>query len=111
MLGDFNLDVLKYGADKSATEYVDLLFSYGLLQLVTNPTRVTSHSASLIDHVITNNVVDSCDTVVLLAKISDHFPIVYFKRVPSKNNGSKTYTGRNFSQNNMALFGEALRHT
>jgi hypothetical protein len=31
--------------------------------------------------------------------------------VPHKSNGSKTFTGRNFSQNNLALFGEALRNT
>jgi hypothetical protein len=110
LMGDFNLDVLKYGADKYVTEYVDLLFSYGFLQLVTNPTRITPHSASLIDHVVTNNSVHSCDAVVLMTKISDHFPVIHFRKSPSKNNGSKTYTGRNFSQNNMALFGEALRN-
>jgi endonuclease/exonuclease/phosphatase (EEP) superfamily protein YafD len=110
LMGDFNLDVLKYGADKFVTEYVDLLFSYGLLQLVTNPTRITSHSASLIDHIVTNNLVQSCDTVVLMTRISDHFPVIHFRKGPSKNNCPKSYTGRNFSQNNMTLFGEALRN-
>jgi hypothetical protein len=110
LLGDMNLDVLKYGVNNHVTDYIDLLFSFGLLQLVINPTRCTSHSSTLIDHVLTNNSVDSCDTVIILSKISDHFPVVHFRRGSSKSASPKNITSRNFSQNNLALFGEALRN-
>jgi hypothetical protein len=110
LLGDMNLDVLKYGIDNFVTEYIDLLFSFGLLQIVINPTRCKFHSSTLIDHVLTNSNVTSCDTVIILTKISDHFPVVHFRRGSSKNVSPKSFTSRNFSQNNLALFGEAHRN-
>jgi Reverse transcriptase (RNA-dependent DNA polymerase) len=110
LLGDLNIDVLKYGVDVNATEYVDLLFSFGLLQLVVNPTRCTPTSASLIDHVITNNKVNMCDTVIMISKISDHFPVVHFKKDFIRKKCPKTFESRSFSQPNMNLFREALRN-
>jgi len=38
ILGDFNLDVLQFSSNNKCSDYVDLLFSFGLLQLVTRPT-------------------------------------------------------------------------
>ena len=52
IFGDLNIDVLKYNNCKSASEYVDLLFSFGLLQTVSKPTRCTFNTATLIDHSI-----------------------------------------------------------
>ena len=48
LFGDFNLDALKYNIIGNVTEYIDMLFSYGFLQIVMKPTRCTQHSASLI---------------------------------------------------------------
>ena len=47
IFGDTNIDCLKYGTCANSTNYVDLLFSHGLLQLVTKPTRCTPTSATL----------------------------------------------------------------
>ncbi len=35
--GDTNLDVLQYGSNTNITDYVNLLFSYGFIQTITNP--------------------------------------------------------------------------
>ena len=78
IFGDTNIDCLKYGTCANSTNYVDLLFSHGLLQLVTKPTRCTPTSATLIDHVITNAVADSYETVILTSQLSDHFPVLHF---------------------------------
>ena len=56
LLGDINLDLLKYSKCNQVTSYVDLLFSLGLLQIITKPTRCTPRSATLIDHIITNAI-------------------------------------------------------
>ena len=37
IVGDFNLDALKYLVNQ-VTEYIDLLFSFGFLQLIMKPT-------------------------------------------------------------------------
>ncbi len=54
LYGDFNIDVLKYNSSTQVAEYIDLLFSFGFLQIVTKPTRVSDTSATLINHVLTN---------------------------------------------------------
>jgi hypothetical protein len=70
--GDFNVDLLR--PDKADTKkYNDVLESMNLDQLVTKPTRTTPHSATLIDHIITNmkQQVSHCD-VLPSPFISDH---------------------------------------
>ena len=59
ILGDLNIDVLKYNSCNFTRDYVELLFSYGLLQVITKPTRCSLNSATLIDHVITNSQASS----------------------------------------------------
>ena len=77
ILGDLNIDVLKYDSYQPAQDYVDLLFSYGLLQVITKPTRYANSTATLIDHVITSPKSSHCNTAILTSKISNHFPIIY----------------------------------
>lgn len=74
--GDINLDVLKYQNNSFVTEYVDLLFSFGTLQLISKPTRCTLNSATVIDHLITNDFLKSSDCYILTSCISDHFPVI-----------------------------------
>ena len=78
LLGDLNLDVLQYGQTNRPSEYIDLLFSYGFLQLVTQPTRCNDNSATLIDHVCTNIKLPEYKIDILTSKISDHFPVVFY---------------------------------
>jgi hypothetical protein len=76
--GDFNLDVLQYGKNTYVTEYIDSLFSFGLLQIITKPTRIVNRSATVIDHIITNSLHSNHNSVILTSRISDHFPIINF---------------------------------
>ncbi len=57
ILGDLNLDLLKYNESNIVKNYVDMLFSFGFLQLILKPTRCTPNSATLIDHIISKNKV------------------------------------------------------
>ena len=70
--GDINVDLLR--PEKSETrKYKEILDSLNLEQLVTKPTRTTHHSATLIDHIITNMKQQVTHTDVLPAPlISDH---------------------------------------
>jgi hypothetical protein len=107
-VGDFNIDILKYNQNTRATDIVDLLFSFGLLQILTKPTRCTDNSASLIDHVITNCHSDCFKTVILTTKISDHFAIIHF--LPEKNpkKGPKIIEKRDFSKRKIENFKNVL---
>ena len=49
IVGDFNIDLLD-SASASAVDLLSLMNGYGLHQLVTSPTCITSSSSTLIDH-------------------------------------------------------------
>jgi hypothetical protein len=104
IFGDLNLDALLYNNSQQVTEYIDLLFSFGLLQIITKPTRVTLNSATLIDHLITNSQAKSLESVILMSKMSDHFPIIFLEKKISQNSSSEFFEARNFSQQNVNDF-------
>ena len=54
-MGDFNFDLLKYGNHQDTTNFVNmpsLFFHPQILQ----PTRITDHSATLIDNIFLNSI-------------------------------------------------------
>ena len=108
ILGDFNLDVLRYNICSKATEYVETLFSHGFLQTIVKPTRCTSNSASLIDHCVTNFHSDIHKSTILTSKISDHFPVIYFASTLSNNAKTKLLPSRDFSTININKFKTVL---
>jgi len=109
LYGGFNLNVLEMSKNKFIAEYIDTIFSYGFLQLVTKPTRVSGNTATLIDHILTNSSVPVHDTFILCSKLSDHFPIIHqlnFAKIKLK---TTTFQSRNFSPENLLKFKRALK--
>jgi hypothetical protein len=105
-MGDFNLDVLKYQSCNMSKTFIDLLF--GLLQIITKPTRCKPNSATLIDHVCTNSQSQSILTHIIVSHISDHFPIIVkILNVPSAS-VPKFIEYRDFSHVNSSNFTTAL---
>ena len=54
VLGDLNENLLKYNEDKQTSEYLDMFLTLGFEPIITKPTRITDHTAILIDHIYTN---------------------------------------------------------
>ena len=50
--GDFNLDLMKHETHSITAQFLEALYSYGLIPMITKPTRVTAHSAT---HIFANN--------------------------------------------------------
>ena len=73
--GDINVDLLKCDNQPMIQKYNDMLFSMGCIPLINMPTRITHHSATLIDHIYTNNVKCDIQSHILLHDISDHLPV------------------------------------
>ena len=73
-MGDFNINLLNYEAHSETNDFINLMVSYYLLPYILHPTRVTDHSATIIDNIFSTNC--EYDTVRrnLLSQISDHFP-------------------------------------
>ena len=97
LLGDFNIDLMKYGQHPPTEEYLDMIHSYNLLPLITKPTRITDHTSSLIDHIYTNSIQHNVTAGILVADVSDHLPIFCITDLnPSRKNTS--YYMRDYSQ-------------
>lgn len=54
LLGDFNVDLLV--DSPTCSDLAGLVAIYGLTQVISEPTRVTSSTSSLLDHVYTSSV-------------------------------------------------------
>ena len=75
LLGDLNIDLFKHDVHRPTSEFLDAIYSYNVYPLITKPTRVTATSATLIDHILSNNIdISSGHTQgILCTSITDHF--------------------------------------
>ena len=78
LLGDFNINLLNYNEHQPTNEFLDSLASNSIIPYILQPTRLTSHSKTLIDNIFSN--VLSCETISrnITATISDHLPQFLF---------------------------------
>ena len=75
LVGDFNQDLIKFDSDANYQNLIDATASHGLVQIVSRPTRITDKSATLIDHVYTNNLENTLSCNILTLDLSDHLAI------------------------------------
>ena len=111
VIGDFNLNALKYEESSLIKEFYDNLFQYGIVPLINKPTRVTSNSATLIDNIFTNVFFEtSLKKGILKSSISDHFPIFAAVNISNSIDIKKSIeiTKRNYSDLNKGMFKEEL---
>ena len=72
LLGDSNIDLLDYGRIDNVTKYVDLLGEHGFAPVISRPTRITNHSATIIDHIFINNCHAITKSGIITESLSDH---------------------------------------
>ena len=51
IMGDFNIGLLKFQTHGKTNDFIEFMISEGYIPLITKPTRVTTYSATLIDHI------------------------------------------------------------
>ena len=108
LAGDVNLDTLRLGTCKMASNYIDCLTANGFLQIITRPTRHTSTSATCIDHLVTNIEQDMYETYIITNRLSDHFPVFFIMGKKGKKVQHKTVITKDFSQKKITSFQEIL---
>ena len=106
ILGDFNLDLAKYNISNPVNDLVSLFTSYNLFCSINRPTRVSDSTASIIDHIWTNDITHLIKAGIIHSEISDHFPIFSsFKTKSNTEKGSqKVAEYRDFSLENIYFF-------
>ena len=104
IMGDANVDLLKFQTHVKTNNYIDGIFSHGFLPIISKPTRVTTSSATLIDHIYTNLITSSYHSGIIINDVADHFGIFclfHGKSKPSKPSNTKY---RSFSTENISKF-------
>lgn len=86
-----------------------LILSNGLDSVITSPTRITEHSATLLDLLVTNIIRNTAFTGVLSDDISDHLPIFLFiKKFSSRVCRKQTVTVQDISESSLESFRNEL---
>ena len=73
VMNDFNVDLLKYDTKADSIAFLDSMYTNFYLPSITTPTRVTTHSKTLIDKVFLNNTKDGLISGNIILTFSDHF--------------------------------------
>ena len=76
MLRDTNCNFLD-NSDNNTKHLKRILITYNLTQLIKEPTRTTSDTKTLIDHIIVNRTDMLSDSGVILCGISNHDAMQY----------------------------------
>ena len=89
-----------------------VIFSHGCIPIISKPTRVTNTSATLIDHIYTNNPSTSTNSGIIITDVADHFGTFYSvsdeKRTSKTNQCKKT---RFYAASNLLNFKQLLDDT
>ena len=115
LAGDFNIDVLNFNNNKAIQNFVNLMFEFGMVLTTNKPTRITTHSISAIDHIITNCVVNDSifKSGIIKTDISDHFPMFFSFKInkqSSKNDQEDDFNyKREFNNVSLNLFKTKLK--
>ena len=91
IMGDLNIGLLKYHSHLQTEGYLDMIYSLDLLPVITKPTRITNHTATLIDHIYTTNV-NRLASGIVTVDISDHLTVFCIAdTLLKKQNRQNTY--------------------
>ena len=72
LMGDFNIDLLKYDHNTDRASCLDSLHTNFLLPYISTPSRVTPHSGTLIDNIFPNNIEDGLISGNIIST-TDHY--------------------------------------
>ena len=88
--GDMNINLLKHHTHHQTGRYLNMPYSHDLLPVISQPTRITNHTATLIDHIYTNRV-NSLVSGILTIDISDHLPVFCMVDIKLKKQNHQMY--------------------
>ena len=66
ILGDMNINMLKYGSHDQTDTYVYSIFTSGFIPCILKPTRVTHTTATLLDHILINDVPSKSSSGIII---------------------------------------------
>ena len=74
--GDLNINSLDYSRNTHVRDFFNFAFQNCIFPVINRPTRVTKSKATVIDHILTNTIIDShIQSGIIKTDISDHFAV------------------------------------
>ena len=111
MVGGFNINAIDFSESAMVQNFVNLMFPHGLIPTVNKPTCVTRNTATVIDHIIINSVINTeFKTGITKIDISDHFPVFFILKcaVDTAEAGEEFIYKGNYSGNSIETFKQKL---
>ena len=109
IFSDMNVNLLRYSDNDGVRFYFDQLLSVNCHNLINKPTRVTTHSHTLIDHIYTNDLTNSIAPIIIIDDITDHFPTYLHISSSDCTNKEKTIRYRDMTHFNADKFLSELK--
>ena len=110
LVGDFNIDLLQFQNHDQTNDFLETSFSFGLLPVITKPTRITPNSATLIDHIWVRNKSEVHRAGVILCHISDHYPTFYAHHIHQEKQTLKPFKTRITNKDAQNSFKKLLKN-
>ena len=111
ILGDVNIDLLNED-DPKVNCYLSSYFENNFIPCITLPSRITNHSATLLDHIFIKSpkrlIQNKCSSGNLITDLSDHLPNFTFLDIKTKSIKDRPYV-RLFTQANIDKFNENIK--
>ena len=92
LMGDFNINLLRYNKDHNSPDFLGQIYSCTLIPRIKSPTRLTPRSKTLRDNIFSNDTANEVIAGNILTTLSDHlaqlllFPIKRTKPESEANN-------------------------
>ena len=102
LVGDYNMNLINVDSHSLTSEFNDIMYSGGFIPLITRPTRVTHTSATLIDNIYSNQILDRDHSLngIMMTDISHHYPIFHIANYVQAQDVEYYITRRNYTIKN-----------
>ena len=111
IMGDFNIDLLKFQKHDQTKYFIESMLTTGYLPVITKPTRITDHSATLLDYIYSNSKSLNYQSGIIITDVADHFGTFYVSRKKSPITVSNSKYIREMKIENCIHFKQILSAT
>ena len=78
LVKDLEINLPDFQTNKKVLSFVNLMFESSMMPTIKKPTRVTKHTATAIDNIITNCILNTdFKSAIVQTNLSDRFPIIF----------------------------------
>ena len=112
VVGDINIDILKFNLATDVTDYINSLYSVGCNVSINRPTRVAKKSATCIDHIYTSMSQERLSSSIIMSDVSDHYStLTKISGFPKSSEENNIYSRKSdLNQNEWDRFNIGLKN-